>query len=317
MKWFPRHQNKTKKYGVLFPKKTEKHFVRGKKSEKNDEVQKKNRAEKRGCWIIVFLWVLFGGIAGYQTFLSGVFAVGRIDIESGGLLGSDEVRQNVEDRLSGYRLWVFPRDNMFLVSPRDIEDYIRESFPLVRQVEVKRTFPNTLTVSILERGALFFWCSGGDQCLLLDEKGMVLDRPQALDEHRVPQFFLVDELGKQASFGDQVVDPSILTFVRGLPQALSEQMGIQMKEKLFLPSKYADEIRIETENGFDIRMNTGMPLEKILNILRIVREKAVPHDQQENIASIDLRVPGRAFYRLQEGEQKDGEISLGETQTKK
>ena len=113
-----------------------------------------------------------------------------------------------------------------------------------------------------------------------------------------------------------MADPEFLSFVRGLPQALAEQSGIRITDTIYLPSKYADELRIESESGLVLLLSSSTPLEKTLNTLRIVREKAVPPERAEKLVSVDLRVPSKAFYRLLDEpvEEVSSPESAGESQ---
>lgn len=308
MKW-PFHRNTARKQKMFLAKKPEKKFVRGRRKESHNPDRQEAPGGNIWVWSTVSLWCLFIGVSGYQIFLSGALSVDQIIVEGAESLSSEEVRGVVQEDLFGWSVGIFPRNNMLLLSKKGIEESIRVASPLIRHVEVERLFPNALKITLLERGDLFFWCSREHSCQMLDEEGVVLDYPQAIEEHRVAQFFLVDESGEQAHVGDQVMSRATLDFVRSLPQALSEQADIRMKENISLPSRYADELRIETENGFDIRMNVDIPIEKTLNVLHIVREKAVPRAQREKISSIDLRVPGKAFYQIRDDERQEADIS--------
>lgn len=295
-----RMEVKERENQTFFARKVERRFVRGKKIERPiEEEQSESRWRKRR-WVLTLLWVLFVGTVVYQVFLSGMLSVEQIDVEGTGLLSVDEVRSAVQEELSGKYLKTISRNNLALVATGRLERKLQANFPLIRQVTVTKVFPHTLVVSLLERGDFLFWCSSDEHCFLLDEVGRILDRPEAFEEYRVPRLFLVDESQKIMTPGDRAVTVDFLHFIRSLSQALLEQSGIRMQERIFLPSKYADEIRVETSEGISLQMNTTIPLEKTLNTLRIVREKAVPKNRLADLVSVDLRVSGKAFYRLRD-----------------
>ena len=114
----------------------------------------------------------------------------------------------------------------------------------------------------------------------------------------MPHLFLVDESGKSVAAGDHIMASEILSFTKGLPQAFLEQAGVVIRERIFVPSKYANEFRLETDKEFSLRISTEIPIEQTLNTLRIVREKAIPQERKSDLVSVDLRIPGKAFYQL-------------------
>lgn len=295
MKKFFHFRPKASDRPTLFQKKTERKFTRGGHGEKQP-AGGPDSWNARGVGLIA-LWLLFIGSVGYQLLFSGALSVSRIEIDGANLLTEGEIEQFLHEAIAGKHAGIVDRDNLLFLSERDLEERIGAVSPLVRSIEIRKVFPETLRVSLLERGHLTFWCSG-DRCFLIDEAGVISEPAEHFGEDRVPHLFLRDESSKPASPGDQVADPAFLDFVRGLPQALAEQSDIRMTDTVYLPSKYADELRIESENGLVLLLSSSVPLEKTLNTLRIVREKAVSSERAEELVSVDLRVPSKAFYRL-------------------
>jgi len=297
---------------TLFSRKRERRFVRG----GSDTLvhQEQRRSFHARTWQIVFLWVLFFVVSGYQVFFSGTLAVEHVEIDGAGMLTPAEVERTVRTILSENRWGVLPQFNFLLLSTHRTEERLLAASPLVRQVTVRKLFPDTLDVSLLERGDFLFWCPESERCFLIDEEGILRDWPEAREERRVPHLFLKDESGKSVSAGERIMTPEILSFMKGLPQAFLEQAGIMIGEDIFVPSKYADELRLETDKGFTLRISTGIPIETTLNTLRIVREKAVPEDRLDDLVSVDLRIVGKAFYQLRNETAQEAIVDSGESE---
>lgn len=259
----------------------------------------------------MLLWISFVLVSGYQMFFSGILKVERVSIEGAGILTSEEIERVVREALVE-RVWaVFPQDNFVLLSTRRLERRLLGVSPLIRQVTVEKRFPDTLNISLLERGSFLFWCSEEERCFLIDEEGALLDWSGAREEKRVPHLFLVDESGKSVSAGDHIMTSEMLSFTKGVPQAFLEQAGVVIREHIFVPSKYANEFRIETDKGFSLRISTEIPIEQTLNTLRIVREKAIPQERKSDLVSVDLRIPGKAFYQLQNEMMRETTVVSG------
>ncbi|MBP6975327.1 MAG: FtsQ-type POTRA domain-containing protein [Candidatus Moranbacteria bacterium] len=292
---------------TLFSRKQERRFVRGRTG--TSAYREEERSSRVRIWQITFLWILFFLVLGYQLFFSGMLTVERVAVEGTGMLTPVEVERTVRTVLLENRWTIFPQDNFLLLSVRRIEELLLASSPLIRQVTVKRRFPDTLEVSLLERGDFLFWCSEEEKCFLIDEKGILQDWPEAREERRVSHLFLIDESRKPVATGDRILEQNTLSFAKGLPQAFLEQAGIVIQEEIFFPSRYADELRLETDKGFSLRISTDIPIERTLNTLRIVREKAVPEDRRADLVSVDLRIPGKAFYQLRDESEQEASVS--------
>ncbi len=285
-----------KQTSTIFLKKRGRHFTRG--GIQTTAHQEGAYASHIRIWQVSFLWMLFFLVLIYQVFFSRVLTIEHIVVDGAGLLTSDEVKQMTQTALSE-NIWTFvPQNNFLLLSTHRIEGRLLAASPLIRQVTVQKSFPNTISISILERGNFLFWCSAEESCLLVNEEGVLQDRPEALEEYRAPHIYLVDEMRKPVVTGEHVVTAQFLSFVSGLSQAFSEQADILIQEKMFLPSKYADELRIETDKNFSLRITPDIPIEQTLNTLRIVREKAIPKDRSADLVAVDLRISGKAFYQL-------------------
>lgn len=301
-----------KQSSVIFPKKRERRFVRGKAGPATH--QQRDRTSFIRSWQIILLWVSFVLVSGYQIFFSGILKVERVSIEGVGILTSEEIERAVRGALVERTWGVFPQDNFVWLSTRRLERRLLGVSPLIRQVTVAKRFPDTLNISLLERGSFLFWCPKEESCFLIDEEGVLLDWPRAREEKRVPHLFLVDESGKSVSAGDHIMTSEMLSFTKGLPQAFLEQAGVVIREQIFVPSKYANEFRIETDRGFSLRISTEIPIEQTLNTLRIVREKAIPQERKSDLVSVDLRIPGKAFYQLRNETMRETPVISGESQ---
>ncbi|MBP7811303.1 MAG: FtsQ-type POTRA domain-containing protein [Candidatus Moranbacteria bacterium] len=296
----------------FFSQKKERRFVRGGADALAH--RKQDRLSFVRIWQITFLWVLFFGVSGYQIFFSGILSVKHVEIDGTGMMTTDEVKRTVQVILSENTWGFLPQSNFLLLSTQRTGERILAASPLVRQVTVRKLFPDTLDVSLLERGAFLFWCSEPERCFLIDEEGMLQDWPEAREERRVSHLFLRDKSGKSVSDGERIMTPEILLFMKGLPQAFLEQADIVIGENILVPSKYANELHLETDKGFSLQISTDIPIETTLNILRIVREKAVPEDRQSDLVSVDLRIIGKAFYQLRDETPQEAMVDSGESE---
>lgn len=251
---------------------------------------------------VFFLWSLFFGTSIYMVLFSPYLALGEPPVEGLERIDESLFQNTVETILSQRYLGSISRNRFFLVQPEDLERRLREQYPLIRNITVKRTFPDTLHISVKERDSLLLWCSA-DICAHVLEDGSVIPVTDVYQEEAnlSRTIFLKDESGQSFRQGAHVFDPKYALFPGQVRQALLEQLGIETENEMTLTSRFANEQRVKTKEGWEIYFGTELPLEKSLRTLELVLEKEIPAEERPRLSYIDLRIENRVFYRYQDG----------------
>lgn len=268
--------------------------------------------------LVLFLWSLFLGTSVYMVLFSPYLALGESQRE--GLERIDETlfQNTVETILSQRYLGSISRNRFFLVRPEDLERRLREQYPLARNITVRRIFPDALHISVEERDSLLLWCSAGI-CAHVLEDGSVIPVTDVYQEEANASrtIFLKDESGQPFRQGEQVFDSEYALFPGQVRQALLEQFGIEIENEMTLTSRFANELRVKTQEGWEIYFGTQLPLEKSLSTLQLVLEKEIPTERRSQLAYIDLRIENRVFYRYQDGVENPQVAPVEEVKTEK
>lgn len=268
--------------------------------------------------LVLFLWSLFFGTSIYMVLFSPYLALREPHVE--GLERIDETlfQNTVETLLSQHYLGSISRNRFFLVQPKDVEQTLQARYPLIRSILVQRTFPDTLKISVEERDALLLWCSA-DTCAHVLEDGSVIPVTDVYQEEANASrtLFLKDESGQPFRQGKHVFDPEYALFPGRVRQALVEKFGIETENTMTLTSRFANEQRVKTKEGWEIYFGTELPLEKSLSTLGLVLEKEIPSEQRPRLSYIDLRIENRVFYRYQDGVENPQTVPVEEVKTEK
>jgi hypothetical protein len=196
-------------------------------------------------------------------------------------------------------------------------------YPLFASVSVTRVFPDGVRVEVTERKKIILWCSGesvlgvsgaaaaGGSCYLIDEEGRAKDGARAMLPENMPYALSITDLsGKPVTAGEKVFDPQYGAFVVRMNELFPERLGFALEPQYTTVSRFADEVRARTSEGWEVYIGSEIPLESSLNALKLLFEKELPQEKRAKLAYIDLRAENRAYYAFREGENPENPESV-------
>lgn len=281
-------------------------------AEKKQATRKERLAVSRGRFFfsgIIFLWLLFFGTVVYLIIFSPYLKVTALHIEGLALVDEGRLRSVVNEELARDYLRFIPRDTFFLVPTESLERLLAERYPLLRSVTVRRTFPGTLAIRGEERTTIVLWCSAGT-CAHVLENGTVIPTTEAYQEEKNQERTIVlkDESGQPLRFGEGIFEDDFVPLVVFFREQLQARFGIETENSILLASRFANELRIRTREGWGVYFNTGISRETSLDTLGLLLDGEIPRERLAVLRYIDLRTENRAFYRYQDGESEVQEI---------
>jgi cell division protein FtsQ len=190
--------------------------------------------------------------------------------------------------------------NVFWVDRAQIAARLR-AMPLVQQVDVVATLPETLDIRIVERQPAAFWTSG-DQTYLVDREGVILKPVNAeTAQARVcagqpcdprlaalPSVAQVD--ARPLSAGDRV-DVSALATSARLASVLP---GVGIQPLSFEWSTDAG-LEVPTSDGWRARFNEAGNLDRQVATLRTIRDELSRSKASAQV--VDVRFEDRPYFR--------------------
>lgn len=264
-------------------------------------VLEKKKKEGRSIWGALLLWMIFCGTLVYIFFFSSFILIERVQIVGTNELSGETVERFAEDQLVGKYWKIFPKRGFVLVRLKDLETRLREEYPLLATVLVERIFPNSLRVSVTERKKIIIWKSL-NVSYLVDAEGITHDSTKAFSpENETYLLTLTDTSGKSVTAREKVFDPEYGTFLIDMSQAFPEQLGLGLETQYTIVSRFADELRAKTDEGWDVYFSTTIPVETSLGTLSLLFEKELSKEKRANLAYIDLRAENRAYYTFRDG----------------
>lgn len=254
---------------------------------------------KKILWVILFLFFL--GSLIWVLFFSYFTQIKKLEIV-GDFSDEKAVRIFLEDSLKRKNWLAISFGNFFFFSEKDIENSLRERFPLIKKVEIRKKFPEEVFFSFESRQGVFVWCFG-EKCYWVDANGELFFGPQNITEVEKTNYPIV--LGKENGdrfLGEKVFSSELSAFLYEVTNLLKENDQFQIARTFVSPDIASNELRVSFLNGWQAYFNFKDSVAlQVKTLERILKEKLkdVP---EEKIEYIDLRISGRAIFKLREGE---------------
>lgn len=228
--------------------------------------------------------VVGGGV--WLMFASSVFAVTDVRVEGAAPAVNEGLRQAVDDVLGQRHLgFLRPARNILLLDEDAVALSLRSAFGNIEQLTVRKEFPHTVSITVVERSPLGAWCTG-EHCQYFDSTGA---RWGSAVPSRGPLLLLVRDERSSPEW-DMRLFSGMYSAVQGLPES-----GLRPITVTF-PDAAPGDMRISVSAGYDVVMDAlGDVADQLSTLGVLVADRAA--DPAFSPQYIDIRTPGRAYYK--------------------
>lgn len=281
--------------------------------------------------LALLLLVLLGSVVGF-VWGTDVARVRAIIVEGNEVLTEEEIRAIAEETAQAPMLGPLFPGNVIAFSGSRIEAALSAVFPRIATVEAGRDIiKGHITIVVSERTTASIWCAAHvktpepqivqekesaegeekeeksqepppllgefdpvvvDACFLMDKDGVAFaDAPETEGSLILT---LVDAKGGEVLFGDIAVDEQTMRGIRTIWDAFRNEISVRGRRVLMRPEGI---ITIETFEGWEALFSTEHPLEGQMVALRELLVQELDPAARASIDVIDLRIPGRIYYR--------------------
>jgi len=142
------------------------------------------RRRQRAIWGKILILLLgLGAIFGLLTYLSRLkrLNISEVQVTGNNIVETEAIKAAVQEEVSGYYLWLFPKTNIFFYPKNKIKDALTEKFERLKDITISIKDRKTLEVSVSERSPEYTWCgatplaTNNKTCYFLDETGYIFD----------------------------------------------------------------------------------------------------------------------------------------------
>ena len=257
----------------------------------NDPIARAHHREGvlRVTGITVLLFLVLGAL-GWAFFFSSFFSVTDIRVSGAQSIGDERIRTAVQGLLERRTLQILqPARNIILLDTEAVGEYVQSGDDNLRSVVVRKQYPHTVEVVVTERVAFGLWCRG-DECKYFDRDGA---RWGNAIPSRGSLLVRVQDDRPESEISQRLI-AGILTAIDGLPE-----YGLRVISVMF-PDSAPGDMRIAVDKKYDLFLDGyGDMTDQLATLGVLLSDKANPPAGGPTWAPqyIDLRTPGRAYYR--------------------
>lgn len=287
--------------------------------QKNKPIKRTLPSQKERNKSVVLFWVLYSflvlvfiGITVYTLFFSHFMEIHSVDIDGIDKADPESVVDEIHSYLNEKKLLFLPQNNLLIFSSSDLVARLQKKFIKIQNIQVQKSFPDSIQVSIIERKALLVVCSAGP-CYIVNEEGVAY-RGFQKEEDKISKDDLVkviDENADPISIGDEIISAKDVEFMTELLFALKE-LGIEASSEYSLPSRVAQEVSVTTQEGWELHLSTESPLNQSMSSLAAFLSQTLEGEQRSRLEYVDLRVNNKIFYALKKEEGENAEENSAE-----
>lgn len=256
-------------------------------------------------------WLFFGGIA--LSALVYVPHIPQLQIEVIEVEGMDaktalEIQAFAADTLAGTVGGVVPRRMFFAVGSTRLAERIGREFPKLKEVQVRKRFPDSLTIQASERELFAILCNDKERdtlsastpsastlvkCAYLDADGIAYSAAPVFAGRLILKIRTDFE---KITIGREVFAPALIEKFRFITSALASKMGIAV-EWFELSERVPSEFRVATADGLSLFFRVEDEYENAFRVLGRVLQDEIG-DRREEVDYIDLRFGNKVFYKM-------------------
>jgi len=217
----------------------------------------------------------------YVFFVSDTFTVKKIEFDH------DTIEVTDENPVLAY-LQNFEGENILLINETDEENYLKETYPNYKTINIKKLLPGTLVLELetYELTAnVIVQREGYYRKFIINETGTVAKTDT--EDASLPYIYL--ETKEIIIEGKTAIEPDILTFIIEATENYENKFGMQVLDTIYY--KTAQEVHLRTERYFDVWLDTRLTVSEQLGKLK----QALPslNIYEADLRYIDLRISGQ------------------------
>lgn len=260
---------------------------------------------------IMFLIIFIIIATGISVLRNSKFQFDQVQVVGAETFSDEAVQVFTKNYMSGNRLGIIPKSSTILFSKTDFESILKENFPIMNIAYVTFPKPDVINIHIQEKKPVCVWCFSDTECSFVDAQGIVYNRAPYFSDGVYPLFTSESEKTFDDFYGKQIIDPITMNRFIALFKSLQSK-DVTLSKTIFLDN---GDIAFSIEKLFD---NYPSNTTQILGTMSqddelFSRDMVVGLSHQafkdqfiekpKSLEYIDLRFPGKVFYKFTTSEK--------------
>jgi len=231
-------------------------------------------------------YILLIGIIVGVVFFSSIFRIDKVDVQG----PNTELSKGLNDEVTKYLKSSLAGKNWLFLDTNSLKGRLQKTFTGQEAIMVEKQFPNKLIVKTDEQKSAIVWKTGSKK-YIVSINGRVMSELQG--DNNTGLAVLTDGSSLPVDVGNKILSRDFVNF--------AIKVGDYVKAKSLGPEQIyitetTKELLVKTTAGYEIKFNTEETPDAQLRSLQATLDLLVSQNKQAT-QYIDLRVPGRAFYK--------------------
>jgi len=259
------------------------------KYRKPRRIRKKQPFFKKKYFFPTFFGFVFSVLIVYLLVFSSFFQIENIVISGNDKTQKNEILDVIENKIKK-TMFSYSTKSIFLADINEIKKTALNSFPLIDELEIKRSFPKSLNVIVIERLGIAVFCNDDENCFLLDQEAVIFE--PLTGESELPR---IEKLNneKQFQLGEQIIEGDLVLKILKVFSVLTE-LDIKTEKALIVSN---ERINVLTDEDWEIYFNPEKDLNWQLAKLEALLKEHVPLEERNNLDYVELRFGDLAPFK--------------------
>ncbi|MEK7650319.1 MAG: hypothetical protein AAB364_00360 [Patescibacteria group bacterium] len=273
--------------------------------------RQRERLWRSSLWLLLALALLADFIifANHSRLL-----ISQVQIAGQETVSQDILDQATQEFLAGDYLFVLPRRNALWYPRRALAQALLAQFPTLESAQISRENFTTIKIVVAERRGQYLWC-GSDQpqiCFLLDQSGLAFAPAPVFSGESFVRFttsgpnlalntrpFSVQNFTQITNLITTLNHTFSQTILSGL--AISELVANSASDYRLTATRAADTLSrplTVLANLEQVSSELNLTLQAALLAPDFVTEYQIAQKNKQELEYLDLRFPGKVFYKF-------------------
>jgi cell division septal protein FtsQ len=234
----------------------------------------------------------------YFTVFSSYFLVNVVQVNGSLQIDNQAVSEWFNSAGQEKVYGLIPQNHMLVLSDIKIEQLLKSHSPYIfKLVQTSRIWPNRLSLKVEDRSPIAIWSSGG-RFFYIDSSSVIYDEVAPDYAFKTRSFLTINahpDAVTQA--GTDLELAQTLQFILEAKARWDRVIPGEIRQAGLI-SESGREVYLESEEGWRVNLDTASDPIHQINSLAIILTKAVTPARRGELAYVDLRVPGIAYYCL-------------------
>ncbi|MEK7664068.1 MAG: FtsQ-type POTRA domain-containing protein [Patescibacteria group bacterium] len=244
-------------------------------------------------WIVLLILLLLSSASYFILFFPG-FQVSHIKISGYKKVSSQEIEDiilsNLDKKFFGSEIIDISSKSIFIVDTKKIIGDIKNKFPIIEEVNIKRELPNIISLTITEREPFTVFCDSGNKCFQIDKNGVIFEEAQHINRESV---VLRREANQNGVYiGAHVASKSTIDAIFKVVDNLKNNFNISTTEVLI-----SNPLILKTSENWKIYFNLDSDIKLQITKMNSLLENEITESERKTLNYIYLQYKDRAYYK--------------------